>query len=161
MLFGCLGAKNMDRALILAIFDLFFIFGLIVFLYVVGLSYWKPYWLDKWRKPCYKFTKQGIVFLVRALFGLWSCLDTQYRYSEIDLTNRTASRFKYLTCLILFFPLDNLDLEGLTWKFSDGTVLREITNHELIQHFEGMFYVVSIEGAISIDHLYTIAWMAT
>lgn len=25
----------------------FFLFGLIVFLYVVGVSYWQPYWLDK------------------------------------------------------------------------------------------------------------------
>jgi len=37
----------MNKALLLGVLDLLFIFGLIVFLYVVGLSYWQPYWLDK------------------------------------------------------------------------------------------------------------------
>lgn len=37
----------MNKALLRAIFNFFFIYGLIVFLYVVGLSYWQPYWLDK------------------------------------------------------------------------------------------------------------------
>ena len=35
------------KALKRAIFDCLFIYGLIVFVYVVGLSYWQPYWLDK------------------------------------------------------------------------------------------------------------------
>lgn len=37
----------MNKALFLAVLDFLFIFGLIVFFYVVGLSYWQPYWLDK------------------------------------------------------------------------------------------------------------------
>lgn len=37
----------MNKVLLRAILDFFFIYGLIVFLYVVGLSYWQPYWLDK------------------------------------------------------------------------------------------------------------------
>jgi len=41
--------RNGIRALSLsiALFETFFVFGLVVFAYVVGLSYWQPYWLDK------------------------------------------------------------------------------------------------------------------
>jgi len=39
--------RKMNRVLALAVLDVLFVFGLIVFLYVVGLSYWQPYWLDK------------------------------------------------------------------------------------------------------------------
>ncbi len=34
-------------SLSIALFETLFVFSLIVFLYVVGLSYWQPYWLDK------------------------------------------------------------------------------------------------------------------
>ncbi len=30
-----------------ALFETLFMLGLIIFLYVVGLSYWQPFWLDK------------------------------------------------------------------------------------------------------------------
>lgn len=35
------------RTVILSILDTLFVFGLIVFLYVVGVSYFQPYWLSK------------------------------------------------------------------------------------------------------------------
>ncbi len=35
------------QALAIAVFETLFVLGLIVFLYVVGVSYWQPYWLDK------------------------------------------------------------------------------------------------------------------
>lgn len=35
------------RALSLAVLDTLFLFGLIVFLYVAGVSYWQHEWLDK------------------------------------------------------------------------------------------------------------------
>ncbi len=34
-------------AFAISLFELFFVFGLIVFLYEVGLSYWQPYWLSR------------------------------------------------------------------------------------------------------------------
>lgn len=36
-----------SRALPIAIFETLFVFGIIIFLYVVGVSYWQPFWLDK------------------------------------------------------------------------------------------------------------------
>jgi len=39
--------EKRKRIILLSIFDTIFIFGLIVFLYVVGISYFQPYWLDK------------------------------------------------------------------------------------------------------------------
>lgn len=31
----------------IAAFETLFLFGLVVWLYVAGVSYWQPYWLDK------------------------------------------------------------------------------------------------------------------
>jgi hypothetical protein len=36
-----------SRVFVTSIFQSLFVFGLIVFLYVVGVSYWQPTWLDK------------------------------------------------------------------------------------------------------------------
>jgi hypothetical protein len=35
------------RTIILSVFDTMFVFGMIVFLYVVGVSYFQPYWLSR------------------------------------------------------------------------------------------------------------------
>jgi hypothetical protein len=35
------------RILLTSAFDTLFVFGLVVFLYVVGVSYFQPYWLNK------------------------------------------------------------------------------------------------------------------
>jgi len=37
----------MKRTLILSVFDTLFLFGLIVFIYEVGVSYFQPQWLSK------------------------------------------------------------------------------------------------------------------
>jgi hypothetical protein len=39
--------KGKRRALAVSVFETLFAFGLIVFLYVVGLSFWQPYWLSR------------------------------------------------------------------------------------------------------------------
>jgi len=39
--------KGKRRALAISVFETLFVFGLIVFLYVVALSFWQPYWLSR------------------------------------------------------------------------------------------------------------------
>jgi len=39
--------KTTQRALLTSITDTLFVFGLIIFIYVVGLSYFQPYWLSR------------------------------------------------------------------------------------------------------------------
>ena len=40
-------SKKMRRTFMLSLFDTFFLFGLIVFVYEVGVSYFQPQWLNK------------------------------------------------------------------------------------------------------------------
>jgi hypothetical protein len=39
--------KTAPRALLTSIMDTLFVFGLIIFIYVVGLSYFQPFWLSR------------------------------------------------------------------------------------------------------------------